>query len=46
MRASMHEIGRLSPTFLATFLGCATSAAWTLDVANITRTAPKGPIIG
>ncbi len=41
MRASTHEIGQLSPTFLATFLGCATSAAWTLEKRRRLRPEPE-----
>ncbi|MGE7157390.1 hypothetical protein ACQKJ1_27175 [Methylorubrum rhodesianum] len=35
MAALTPESGRLSPAFLATFLGCTTSAAWTLDLAQM-----------
>ncbi|GEP12020.1 TM0106 family RecB-like putative nuclease [Methylobacterium gnaphalii] len=41
MQASTPEIGRLSPTFLATFLGCTTSAAWTLEKRRGLRSAPE-----
>ncbi|TXN82686.1 hypothetical protein [Methylobacterium sp. WL8] len=41
MAASTYEFGRLSPTFLATFLGCLTSAAWTLEKRRGLRPEPK-----
>ncbi|WP_132249227.1 TM0106 family RecB-like putative nuclease [Methylobacterium segetis] len=44
MRASTHEIGRLSPTFLATFLGCTTSAAWTLEKRRGLRPGPEAVV--
>ncbi|MCJ2126995.1 TM0106 family RecB-like putative nuclease [Methylobacterium sp. J-077] len=41
MPTSTYEFGRLSPTFLATFLGCATSAAWTLEKRRGLRPEPE-----
>lgn len=41
MLALTPESGRLSPTFLATFLGCITSAAWTLEKRRGLRSAPE-----
>ena len=44
MPALTLESGRLSPTFLATFLGCATSAAWTLEKRRGLRSPPEAVV--
>ena len=44
MQASSTGAGRLSPTFLATFLGCNVSAAWTLEHRRGMRVSPEAVV--
>ena len=43
MTTSVQDLGRLSPTLAAAFLGCSASAAWTLEVRRGLRTAAERP---